>query len=65
MNRNHSFVRLRRKAKNNLDKNAITEKYIKPITPIENKNQDSNHPVPDKLSNKFQKKNYYQGLLIS
>ena len=42
MNRNHSFVRLRRKAKNNLDKNAITEKYIKPITPIENKNQDSN-----------------------
>ena len=31
MNRNHSFVRLRRKAKNNLDKNAITEKYIKSI----------------------------------
>ena len=40
MNRNHSFVRLRKKGKYNISKNDNQDKYIKPN---KNKNQDLNN----------------------
>ena len=56
MNRNHSFVRLRRKGKYNLSKNDNQEKNIKPK---ENKNQDLNkiNQINEYYSNKAQMDN--------